>query len=71
MSFGMENVVKAYKWDFAELQRLKIIEQIIKPGYVKVSSSSWSTLMTQPFYLIHTHAGQPVWHAKNAKIKEI
>jgi adenosine deaminase len=48
--------VKAYKWDFAELQRvtinamksafipyperLKIIEQIIKPGYAKVSSAS-------------------------------
>ena len=56
MSFEMEEAVKAYKWDFAELQRvtinamksafipyperLKIIEQIIKPGYAKVSSAS-------------------------------
>ena len=56
MSFEMEEAVKAYKWDFAELQRvtinamksafipyperLKIIEGIIKPGYTKVSSAS-------------------------------
>jgi adenosine deaminase len=56
MSFEMEEAVKAYKWDFAELQRvtinamksafipyperLKIIEGIIKPGYAKVSSAS-------------------------------
>ena len=56
MSFEMEEAVKAFNWDFAELQRvtingmksafipyperLKIIEQIIKPGYAKVSSGS-------------------------------
>ncbi len=56
MSFEMEEAVKAFNWDFAELQRvtinamksafipyperLKIIDQIIKPGYVKVSSAS-------------------------------
>ena len=55
MSFEMEEAVKAYKWDFAELQRvtinamksafipyperLKIIDQIIKPGYARVSST--------------------------------
>jgi len=56
MSFEMEEAVKAFNWDFAELQRvtinamksafipyperLKIIEQVIKPGYAKVSSGS-------------------------------
>ena len=56
MSFEMEAAVKAFNWDFAELQRvtinamksafipyperLKIIEQIIKPGYAKVSAAS-------------------------------
>ena len=56
MSFEMEAAVKAFNWDFAELQRvtinamksafipyperLKIIEQIIKPGYTKVSATS-------------------------------
>jgi adenosine deaminase len=56
MSFEMEEAVKAFNWDFAELQRLtinamksafipyperlKIIEQVIKPGYAKVSSDS-------------------------------
>jgi adenosine deaminase len=56
MSFEMEEAVKAFNWDFAELQRvtinamksafipyperLTIIEQIIKPGYAKVSSAS-------------------------------
>ena len=56
MSFEMEEAVKAFGWDFAELQRvtinamksafipyperLKIIDSIIKPGYAKVSSAS-------------------------------
>ena len=56
MSFEMEEAVKAFGWDFAELQRvtinamksafipyperLAIIDQIIKPGYAKVSSAS-------------------------------
>ena len=56
MSFEMEEAVKAFGWDFAELQRvtinamksafipypdrLKIIDQVIKPGYAKVSSAS-------------------------------
>ena len=56
LSFEMEEAVKAFGWDFAELQRvtinamksafipyperLKIIESIIKPGYAKVSSAS-------------------------------
>jgi adenosine deaminase len=56
MSFEMEEAVKAFGWDFAELQRvtinamksafipyperLKIIDSIIKPGYAKVSSTS-------------------------------
>jgi adenosine deaminase len=56
MSLEMEEAVKAFNWDFAELQRvtinamksafipyperLKIIENIIKPGYEKVSSTS-------------------------------
>ena len=55
MSFEMEEAVKAFNWDFAELQRvtinamksafipyperLKIIDQVIKPGYVRVSST--------------------------------
>jgi len=54
MSFEMEEAVKAFNWDFAELQRvtinamksafipypdrLKIIENIIKPGYAKISA---------------------------------
>ncbi len=52
----MEEAVKAFNWDFAELQRitinamksafipyqerLAIIDTIIKPGYAKVSSAS-------------------------------
>jgi adenosine deaminase len=52
----MEEAVKAFNWDFAELQRvtinamksafipyqerLQIIDAIIKPGYAKVSSAS-------------------------------
>jgi adenosine deaminase len=56
LSFEMEEAVKAFNWDFAELQRvtinamksafipypdrLKIIDQVIKPGYAKVSSAS-------------------------------
>jgi len=56
MSFEMEEAVKAFSWDFAELQRvtinamksafipyperLAIIDQIIKPGYAKVSTGS-------------------------------
>ena len=56
MSFEMEEAVKAFNWDFAELQRvtinamksafipyperLKIIDQVIKPGYARVSSAS-------------------------------
>ena len=56
MSFEMEEAVKAFSWDFAELQRvtinamksafipyperLAIIDQIIKPGYAKVSAGS-------------------------------
>jgi adenosine deaminase len=52
----MEEAVKAFNWDFAELQRvtinamksafipyqerLQIIDSIIKPGYAKVSSAS-------------------------------
>jgi adenosine deaminase len=52
----MEEAVKAFGWNFTELQRvtinamksafipypdrLKIIEEIIKPGYAKVSSAS-------------------------------
>jgi adenosine deaminase len=56
MSFEMEEAVKAFNWDFAELQRitinamksafipyqerLQIIDSIIKPGYAKVSSAS-------------------------------
>jgi adenosine deaminase len=55
MSFEMEEAVKAFNWDFAELQRvtinamksafipyperLKIIDQVIKPGYARVSST--------------------------------
>jgi len=55
MSFEMEEAVKAFNWDFAELQRvtinamksafipyperLKIIDQVIKPGYARVSSA--------------------------------
>ncbi|CAB4709490.1 MAG: adenosine deaminase [Actinobacteria bacterium] len=54
MSLEMREAVKAFNWDFAELQRitinamksafisypdrLKIIEGIIKPGYAKISS---------------------------------
>jgi adenosine deaminase len=54
MSFEMEEAVKAFGWDFTELQRvtinamksafipypdrLKIIENIIKPGYAKISA---------------------------------
>jgi adenosine deaminase len=56
MSFEMEEAVKAFGWDFAELQRitinamksafipsperLKIIDGVIKPGYAMVSSGS-------------------------------
>jgi adenosine deaminase len=56
LSFEMEEAVKAFNWDFAELQRitinamksafipyqerLQIIDHIIKPGYAKVSSTS-------------------------------
>ena len=56
LSFEMEQAVKAFNWNFTELQRvtingmksafipyperLKIIEEIIKPGYAKVSSAS-------------------------------
>jgi adenosine deaminase len=56
LSFEMEEAVKAFNWDFAELQRitinamksafipyqerLQIIDSIIKPGYAKVSSAS-------------------------------
>jgi adenosine deaminase len=56
LSFEMEEAVKAFGWDFAELQRvtinamksafipyperLAIIDQIIKPGYAKVSAGS-------------------------------
>ena len=56
LSFEMEEAVKAFNWSFTELQRvtinamksafipyperLKIIEQVIKPGYAKVSSAS-------------------------------
>jgi len=56
MSFEMEEAVKAFNWDFAELQRvtinamksafipyperLKIIDQVIKPGYARVSSAT-------------------------------
>jgi adenosine deaminase len=56
LSFEMEEAVKAFNWDFAELQRitinamksafipyqerLQIIDTIIKPGYAKVSSAS-------------------------------
>ena len=56
MSFEMEEAVKAFSWDFTELQRvtinamksafipyperLAIIDQIIKPGYAKVSAGS-------------------------------
>lgn len=56
ISFEMEEAVKAFGWDFTELQRttinamksafipyperLKIIEEVIKPGYAKVSSAS-------------------------------
>jgi adenosine deaminase len=52
----MEEAVKAFNWDFSELQRitinamksafipyqerLQIIDSIIKPGYAKVSSAS-------------------------------
>jgi len=54
MSFEMESMVEAFNWNFSELQRvtinamksafipypdrLKIIEEIIKPGYAKVSA---------------------------------
>ena len=54
MSFEMEEAVKAFGWDFAELQRitinamksafipyperLKIIDGVIKPGYAKISA---------------------------------
>ena len=54
MSFEMEEAVKAFNWNFAELQRvtinamksafipyperLEIIEKVIKPGYEKISS---------------------------------
>ncbi len=54
MSFEMEEAVKAFGWDFAELQRvtinamksafipyperLKIIDGVIKPGYTKIST---------------------------------
>jgi adenosine deaminase len=54
MSFEMSEAVKAFGWDFAELQRvtinamksafipypdrLKIIEGTIKPGYQKIAS---------------------------------
>lgn len=54
MSFEMSEAVKAFGWDFTELQRvtinamksafipyperLKIIEEIIKPGYQKIAS---------------------------------
>jgi len=54
LSFEMQEAVKAFGWDFAELQRvtinamksafipyparLKIIESIIKPGYAKISA---------------------------------
>ena len=56
LSFEMEEAVKAFNWSFTELQRvtinamksafipyperLKIIEEVIKPGYAKVSSAS-------------------------------
>ncbi|MEY3858773.1 MAG: hypothetical protein RL568_203 [Actinomycetota bacterium] len=56
LSFEMEEAVKAFNWDFAELQRitinamksafipyqerLQIIDHIIKPGYAKVLSTS-------------------------------
>jgi len=56
MSFEMEQAVKAFGWDFAELQRLtinamksafipyperlRIIEEIIKPGYAKVCATA-------------------------------
>jgi adenosine deaminase len=54
MAFEMEEAVKAFGWDFAELQRitinamksafipyperLKIIDGVIKPGYAKISA---------------------------------
>ena len=54
MSFEMSESVKAFNWDFTELQRvtinamksafipypdrLKIIESVIKPGYQKIAS---------------------------------
>ena len=54
MSFEMSEAVKAFNWDFTELQRvtinamksafipypdrLKIIESVIKPGYQKIAS---------------------------------
>jgi len=54
MSLEMEEAVKAFGWDFAELQRitinamksafipyperLKIIDGVIKPGYAKISA---------------------------------
>ena len=56
LSFEMEEAVKAFNWSFTELQRvtinamksafipyperLAIIDQIIKPGYAKVSTAS-------------------------------
>jgi adenosine deaminase len=56
MSFEMEEAVKAFNWNFAELQRvtinamksafipyperLEIIEKVIKPGYEKISSGT-------------------------------